>query len=440
MSHANGSPTRRTFLQTTAAAGAALTGTLAVTPAVHAGGGDTIKVGLIGCGGRGTGAAENVLHSAKGVQIIALADVFKDKVDHCRKRISDLAKGSEIKELGNSVDLPEDRCYVGLDGFQRVIDTPGVNYIILATPPGFRPPHLQAAIAAGKNIFTEKPVGVDGPGIRKVLDAYEEAKRKNLFIAAGTQRRHEAPYLTAMKRIQDGEIGDITAGRCYWNGQGIWFRDRKPGMGDLAYQLNNWYHFLWLCGDHIVEQHVHNLDVCNWGLGGHPVRAVGMGSRSNRPQGDPSVVGQIFDHFAVDYEYPKGVHVMSMCRQIAGTEENVSECLVGTKGTFDSYRGMRLNGKPIQRRAQGEKAVSPYVQEHTDLIECIRTGKPINELKTVAESTLTAILGRMTTYTGKAVTWEQALNSKEDTMPPQLSWDMSLQVGPVPVPGKTKFV
>jgi predicted dehydrogenase len=441
MSHANGSPSRRTFLQTSAAAaGAALTTTLA-TPGVYAGGSDAIKVGVIGCGGRGSGAADNVLHSAKGVQVIALGDVFKDKVDHCRSGLMKTAAGNEAKALGNSVDIPDDRCYVGLDAFQRVIDTPGVNYIILATPPGFRPPHLQAAIAAGKNIFCEKPVGVDGPGIRKVFDAYEEAKKKNLFIAAGTQRRHQAGYIETMKRIHDGEVGDITAARAYWNGQGIWFRPRKEGMSDLAYQLNNWYHFLWLCGDHIVEQHVHNLDVCNWALGTHPLRAVGMGGRSHRQQGDPNVVGQIFDHFAVDYEYPNGVHMMSMCRQIANTQENVSEGFACSKGMVETHDGSwKINGKSIESRAQGQKRVSPYVQEHTDLIECIRTGKPINELKNVAESTLTAILGRMATYTGKMVTWEQALNSKQDTMPPQLSWDMSLQVDPAPVPGKTKLV
>jgi predicted dehydrogenase len=440
MSHANGSPTRRTFLQTSAAAGAAALTTLAAAPAVHAEGSDLIKVGVIGCGGRGSGAADDVLHAAKGVQIVALGDVFKNRLDDCRRRLINTPKtDAAVKELGNTVDLPEERCYVGLDAYQRVIDTPGVNYIILATPPGFRPPHLQAAVAAGKNIFCEKPVGVDGPGIRKVLQAYEDALQKKLCIVAGTQRRHEAGYIEAIKRIQDGEIGDVTSARGYWNGQGIWFRPRKEGMSDLAYQLNNWYHFVWLCGDHIVEQHVHNLDVCNWAIGAHPTKAVGLGGRSNRQQGDASVVGQIFDHFAVDYEYPKGVHVMSMCRQIAGTEENVSEAVVGTKGSFDSH-GYRVNGKSVRSRAQGQKDISPYVQEHTDLIECIRTGKPINELKNVAESTLTAILGRMTTYTGKLVTWEQALNSKEETMPTQLAWDMSLPVAPVAVPGKTKLV
>lgn len=433
---------RRDFLKTSAVAGTALAANLSVLPNVHAAGSDTIKVGLIGCGGRGTGAGDNVLHSAANVEIVAIGDVFKFRVDSCRNHLMNrAAKDEAVKQLGNKVDLPEDRCFAGLDAYEKVINTPGVNYIILATPPGFRPLHLQAAISAGKNVFTEKPVSVDGPGTRKVLAAYEDALKKKLGIAAGTQRRHETGYLETMKRVHEGAIGDIVAARCYWNGGGIWFRSRnelaqkdiKPT--DLAYQLHNWYHFVWTCGDHICEQHVHNLDVCNWALQGHPLKAVGMGGRSNRQVGDPRDVGQIYDHFAVDYEYPNGVHVMSMCRQIANTQVNVSEALVGSKGVCipSSYS---INGKRIVDR----KSSDPYVQEHTDLITSIRSGKPINELKNVAESSLTAIMGRMSTYTGKEVTWDKALNSQEDTMPAKLSWDMDLPVAPVAMPGKTPLV
>jgi predicted dehydrogenase len=303
---------------------------------------------------------------------------------------------------------------------------------------------IQAVVAAGKNLFTEKPVGVDGPGIRKVLEAYEESKKKNMCIAAGTQRRHQLGYIETMKRVHGGEIGDIAALRVYWNGGGIWFRKREELArlnlqvpdSDLAYQLHNWYHFVWTCGDHIVEQHVHNLDVANWAMNGHPIRAVGNGGRHCRPQGNPQEVGNIFDEFSVDFEYPKGVHMHSMCMHIPTCTSNVSEAIIGTKGTCRPDR-YAINDKRVPLEG---KETDPYVQEHTDLIESIRTKKPINELKNVAESTMTAILGRMSTYTGRTITWDQALNSKQETMPKELSWNMSLPVDPVAVPGKTKFV
>jgi myo-inositol 2-dehydrogenase / D-chiro-inositol 1-dehydrogenase len=438
--HAKGSQsTRREFLKTTAVASTALAANMSLLSNVHAAGSDTIKVGLIGCGGRGSGAVDNVLLSAPNVEIVAIGDVFKCRTDDLRQQLQRSAKSETIKGLGNKAEVPEERCFVGLDAYEKVINS-DANYIILATPPGFRPLHLQAAVAAGKHIFTEKPVGVDGPGIRKVLAAYEDAQKKNLCIAAGTQRRHEVGYLEVMKRIHDGEIGDITAMRCYWNGQGIWFHKRgelaRHGIpdSDLGYELYNWYHFVWTCGDHIVEQHVHNLDVCNWAIGKHPVRAVGMGSRIARPVGDPREVGNIFDNFAIDFEYDTGVHMLSMCRQIPGCDSDVSEALVGTKGTSRPDR-YSINGKRLVAKGK-----DPYVQEHTDLIECIRSGKPINELKNVAESTLTAILGRMSAYTGKAVKWDQALHSKDETMPGSLSWDMSIQVPPVARPGRTPVV
>ena len=426
--------TRREFLKT----GAVAAGALALSANVHAAGSDMIKVGLIGCGGRGTGAAHNVMNSAKGVSIVALGDVFKDQLSNCRGSLNDLAKDKKIKELGNTVDLPEDRCFVGLDAFDKVINSQAVNYVILATPPGFRPIHIQAAVAAGKNLFSEKPVGVDGTGIRKVLQAYEDAQKKGLKVVAGTQRRHQAPYIETIKRLQGGAVGDILTGRCHWNQGNIWFRPRKQGMSDVEYQIHNWYHFLWTCGDHITEQHVHNLDVINWVLGSHPVKCSGFGGRF-REYKDPNIDGNIYNFFAVDYEYPNGVHIQSTCRQIQGADGGldggVSEVVVGTKGTcqVNSYS---INGQ----RVAGGNGVDPYVQEHSDLIAHIRDDKPINELKNVAESTLTAIMGRNSAYTGKNVSWDQALHSKQDTMPAKLTWDMSLPAEPLPVPGKTKLL
>jgi predicted dehydrogenase len=426
--------TRREFLKTTAVA----TGALALAGNVHAAGSDMIKVGLVGCGGRGTGAAHNVLNAAKGVSIVALGDVFKDKVQGCRSNLQDLAKENKIKGLGNTVDLPEDRCFVGLDAFDKVINSQDVNYVILATPPGFRPIHIRATVTAGKNLFTEKPVGVDGTGIRQVLDAYEVSQKKGLKIAAGTQRRHQAPYIETVKRLQEGAIGDIVAGRCHWNQGNIWFRPRKQGMTDVEYQIHNWYHFLWTCGDHIVEQHIHNLDVINWVLKAHPVKCSGFGGRT-REYKDPNLDGNIYNFFSVDYEYPNGVHVQSTCRQIQGADGGldggVSEVVVGTKGS-SQVNSYTINGQ----RVAGGGGVDPYVQEHSDLIACIRDDKLINELKNVAESTLTAIMGRNSAYTGKNVSWQQALDSKEDTMPQKLTWDMTLPAAELPVRGKTKLL
>jgi len=428
--NSNHSASRRDFLKTATVAAGAVAATQLSLPTVHAAGSDQIKVGVIGCGGRGGGAVENVLDAAKGVTIHALGDVFQFQVDGTRGRITRFAQRDAIKDKGNSVDV-EGRCFSGLDAYKQVIDS-GANYIILATSPGFRPIHLQAAVAAGKNIFTEKPVGVDGPGIRKVLDAYEEAKKKGLHIVAGTQRRHQQPYLETMKRIHDGVIGDIVGGQFYWNQGILWARDPKPGMSsDIAKQIWNWYNYTWLCGDHIVEQHVHNLDVMNWAIGTHPQSAVGMGYRTRT---DPRY-GHIYDFFAIDYKFPKGVHTLSMCRQISNCANEVGEHLVGTKGMCH-VNAYSINGK----RVTSGRGTNAYVQEHTDLIESIRSQKPINELKQVAESTLTAIMGRMSAYTGKEVSWEQALNSQEDTMPKDLSMDMSLPVTPVAIPGKKQLI
>jgi myo-inositol 2-dehydrogenase / D-chiro-inositol 1-dehydrogenase len=419
---------RREFLKTTSAAAAATTllqwNNL---PGAYAAGSDEIRIGLIGCGGRGTGAAENAIKSAPGVRLVAMGDVFKDRLASSRATI--------INSVPDNFAVPDDHCFTGLDAFEKVINS-DANYIILATPPGFRPLHLKAAVAAGKHVFTEKPVAVDGPGIRSALETYEAANVKKLCVGVGTQRRHQKGYVEAMKQIHDGAIGQIVAARCYWNQGSLWKKDREAAWSDLEWQLRNWLYFAWLSGDHIVEQHVHNLDVINWAMRAHPVRAVGLGGRQVRTE---AAYGHIFDHFAVDYEYENGAHLMSMCRQIDGCEKNVAEALVGTRGAASLAASTRY-------QITGEKAWSfprqqdnnPYVQEHTDLIDSIRTGRQVNELKQVAESTLTAIMGRMSTYTGKAVTWEQALNSTESLMPAKLEWG-PLAVPPVAVPGRTEL-
>jgi predicted dehydrogenase len=416
---------RRDFLLTGTAAAV---GTALFAGGVHAAGNDEIKVGLIGCGGRGSGAAHDVLQAAKNVTIHALGDAFEDNLNGCRRRLERFVKG-ELKEPSNKVDV-EGRCFAGLDAYKKVIDS-GCNYIILATPPGFRPIHLEAAINAGKNVFTEKPVAVDGPGIRKVFEAYEEAKRKKLGVAAGTQRRHQNGYIETMKRIHGGEIGEIRSARCYWNQGILWSRKPKAGMTPLEAQVNNWYNFTYLCGDHIVEQHVHNIDVINWATQAHPTKAVGMGFRTRT---NPDY-GHIYDFFAIDFEYPQGLHVLSMCRQISNCASNISEVVVGSKATCQ-VNAYTINGAPVFGRKKDNR---PYVQEHTDLIESIRKGEPINELKNVAESTLSAIMGRMSAYTGREITWDMALNSKEQLMPDKLERDMKPLAAEVAIPGKTAF-
>jgi len=418
-----GQATRRTFLKTTAAM--AGTAALAGLPNVHAAGSDIIKVGLVGCGGRGSGAAAQCLRGGPNVKLVAMGDAFRDRL---QSSLNGLRNDAPVRER---VEVPAERQFVGLDAYEHVL--PLVDLIIFATPPGFRPTHLRAAVAAGKHIFTEKPVAVDGPGVRTVLQAFEDANRRRLSCVAGLQRRYQTGYRESMQRIHDGQIGTITSARCYWNQGSLWNRARTEGMTDLEWQLRNWLYFTWLSGDHICEQHVHNLDVINWATGNsHPIKAVGLGGRQVRtgPQ-----FGQIYDHFAIDYEYPNGVHVLSQCRQIAGCANNVSEAVTGTRGAWVSG-GYRITGeRPWSFARRGDNA--PYEAEHVALIASIRNGQPINDLKNVAESTLTAIMGRMSTYTGREVTWQQALESRQSLMPAELNMTMPLPVAPVAMPGRT---
>lgn len=419
-------PSRRDFFRTSTAA-AAGTAAMSFIPNAFAGANDVIKVGLIGCGGRGTGAVENLCEAAGttyNIKIHALGDVFED---HLRNCFESTKNNERCKE---KFDVAKERCFVGFDAYKKVVDS--CDLVLLATPPGFRPQHLEYAVKAGKNIFTEKPVGVDPTGIRKVLGAAEEAKKKGLSIVAGTQRRHEAPYIESLKQIHGGAIGEVVSGRVFWNQGAIWANPRRPNWSDMEYQLRNWYHFIWVCGDCIVEQHVHNLDVACWVLGAHPVRAVGMGGREVNTE---EKWGESYDHYAVDFEFPHGVHVQSMCRQIAGCDSDVSEHFVGTKGKWHGAASFEGPNAP-RIRARG---INPYVQEHIDLLESITTGKPINELKQVAESTMTAIFGRLSAFTGKALTWDQALHSHLDTFPKELGWDVKLPGAKVAKPGVTEL-
>lgn len=419
---------RRDFLKASALAGGALAVNNIAANAFQ-GGNDLVKVGLVGCGGRGSGAIAQNLSADSNCKLVAVGDTFRDRAEGVVNGL----RRHRNEELRAKVDVPAERIFIGLDAYQRVIEQS--DLVILATPPGFRPIHIEAAIRARKHLFTEKPVAVDGPGVRRVLTAYETANTNNLCVVAGTQRRYERFYLESMQRIHGGDLGTITSARCYWNQGGLWHRNREEGMTDVAWQLRNWLYFTWLSGDHICEQHIHNLDVMNWALGNsHPESAVGLGGRQVRTGPE---FGHIFDHFALDFTYPNNVHVTSMCRQIEGCDGNVSEAVVGTRGVWASnspgITGERAWRYPNMRRNDPD----PYQEEHNALYRAIRTGQRINDLKNVAESTLTAIMGRMACYTGKVVTWQQALNSQQTLMPENLTWDTPIPVPPVAMPGRT---
>jgi len=417
---------RRDFLKSSVASAALLSAaSLGITQGAFAAGSDEIRVGVIGCGGRGTGAAHDCIGSSPGVKIVALGDLFQDRLDNC---FNNLTGNQDFKD---KVDISKDRCFCGFDNYEKVIGS-GVDMVILASPPGFRPAHFKAAIQAGKHVFMEKPVCVDAPGARTVVEMGGLADQKKLGVVAGTQRRHQLPYVETMKRIHDGAIGDLVSAQCYWNQGGLWNHGRKPEWSDMEWQVRNWLYFTWLSGDHICEQHVHNIDVINWAMDAHPIKAVGLGGRQVRT--DPAY-GHIFDHFTIEYEYPSGARLMSMCRQIDNCVNNVSERVAGTKGT--SNCGGMIRGKK-EWKYEGPNP-GAYQQEHADLIASIRAGKPLNEAVRVAESCLTAVMGRMSAYTGQEISWDQALNSKEDLMPAKLEFG-PLPVAPVAMPGKTAFI
>jgi predicted dehydrogenase len=412
--------TRRDFL----VASAATTATALLPTGVFAQGSDKIKVGLIGCGGRGRGAAIDNSNAEKGMVLWVMGDVFKDHIDDAANTLKD--------NLKEKFQVTPDRMFLGFVAYQKVLAS-GVDVVILATPPAFRSIHLKAAIGAGKHVFMEKPIAVDPAGVRAVFEAADLAKSKKLSIVAGTQRRHDRAYREAMKRIHDGQMGDVVALYAYWNQGGLWMNPRQAGWSDLEWQLRNWLYFTWLSGDHICEQHIHNLDVCNWAMQKHPAKAISLAGRQVRT--DPAY-GHIFDHFATEYEYDNGVRLSSMCRQIDGTASRVSEQIVGTKGISDANNWIR--GEKAWRW-DGDRP-NPYVEEHVHLYEGIRSGNVVNEGRQVAESTLTAIMGRMAAYSGQEITWDQALASVDALVPEKVDFSMSLTVPPVAVPGKSKPV
>jgi len=391
--------------------------------------GPELKAGLIGCGGRGTGAAIQFLEAGPNLKVTALGDVFADRLQSCRDRLLD-QKNNEVGD---------ENCFVGFDAFQRVIDS-GVDVIILATPPFFRPEHFAAAVNARKHVFMEKPVAVDPTGARSIMASARKAESMGLSVVTGTQRRHQRDYANTYARVAAGAIGEIVSANCYWNQGKLWHRDPNAEWTEMEYMIRNWVNWCWLSGDHIVEQHVHNLDVINWFTGKHPVQAVGFGSRHRRVTGDQ------YDNFSVDFVLDNGVHIHSMCRQINGCENNVSERIQGSEGVTNCQNTIMDPGGqeiwtysyPLNEDGQESNSVkvSPYVQEHIDLVTAIRTGQPFNEAENTAISTMVGIMGRISSYTGKLVTWDEMMNSDIKLGPKVFEFGPVDIPKDVPVPGE----
>ena len=408
---------------------------------------DTIKVALIGCGGRGTGAITQALSTKENIQLVAMADVFRDRLDDCYANLmKSREKDTSAKALpiSKKVDVPEDRKFTGFDGYKKAMELADV--VILTTPPGFRPMHFEEAVAQGKQIFMEKPVATDPAGIQRVLNAAKIAKQKKLNVVVGLQRHYQNSYREIMKRIQDGQIGDVVSASCWWNNDGVWVKPRKEGQTEMDYQLRNWYYFNWICGDHITEQHIHNIDVINWVKNGYPVRARGTGGREVRKGKD---YGEIFDHHIVEFEYADGTILNSQCRHIPGTWAKVDEHVIGTKGKvhFDAAKILDLKGNVQFTFDKKNKENNPYQTEHDELWATVAAGEyKYADAENGAYSTMTSILGRMATYSGQVIEWDKAINSGINIAPSRFAWDADMPSKPdanglytVAVPGKTTY-
>ena len=391
--------------------------------------GKEIKVGVIGCGGRGSGAIKNLFDAADGIRLTALGDVFPDKIENFRKMAAE--------QLGQEV--PEENCFIGFDAYQKVIDS-GVDMIIDTTPPVFRPDHFKYAVQKGVHSFLEKPVAVDAKGYRTMMAAAKQAQAKGLCVVCGTQRHHQRPYVEAFRKIQEGYIGEITGGNVYWNQGMLWYRNREKGWSDMEWMIRDWVNWKWLSGDHIVEQHVHNIDVFLWMSGYKVAKATGFGARHRRITGDQ------YDQFSIDFEMENGVHLHSMCRQIDGCSNAVGEIIYGTKGSWNSFDHeiKDLDGNVVWKfdneKAETEfKQHNPYVLEHVDLVNHIRKGEPIDEATACAMSTLAGVMGRTAAYTGDTVTWDAMSQSELDYLPEKLELGpMDMSDYTVQVPGKAK--
>lgn len=400
---------------------------------------DTIKIAVIGCGGRGTGATMQALSTKQNVKLVAMADAFRDRLDKSFKALTDGDEG----DVKGKIAVTEDTKFVGFDAYKKVI--PLADVVIIATPPGFRPIHFEEAISQGKHVFMEKPVATDPAGVKKVLEIADIAKKKKLNVVVGLQRHYQTSYRELYKRVQDGMIGDITSGQVYWNSDGVWVRPRQPGQTEMEYQMRNWYYFNWLCGDHITEQHIHNIDVMNWFKGAYPVKAQGLGGRQVRTGKE---YGEIYDHHFVEFHYADGTILNSQCRHIKGTYSRVDEMIVGTKGVVKCHAAeISSNGKALYNFDKKANENQPYQAEHDELFAAVAKGEyKFADAHNGAKSTLTSIIGRMATYSGQVIEWDKTLNSGISIQPTKYAFDAPPPVlpdgdgfYPIATPGVTKY-
>jgi predicted dehydrogenase len=389
---------------------------------VRGAGNELLKAGLVGCGGRGTGAVENLLTGTEDVELIAMADVFEDKLEGSLRRLREKAPA-----IAGRVKVDPEHHFIGFDAYKKLLAS-GVDIVLLCTPPGYRPEHFEAAIEAGKHVFTEKPIATDPVGARRFIAAVKKSEERKLTVVSGAQRRSQAEYIETVRKIKDGAIGDVVAlASWYLSGPVMHAKERDPKWGDMEWQHRNWYSFLWICGDQIVEQHFHNIDFMNWVMGAHPVKVFASGGAAWRPREE--LYGNIYDHMSSDFVYPNGVHLSSHCRQYPrGCYGKVDDLIVGSKG--------RSNGLDM-----GTKGVNPYVQEHTDMVASIRGDGPyINHGMAVAESTLTCIMARESAYSGREITWDMIMASNQDLQPRAFDYKLAMEAPPLPVPGEYKFI
>jgi myo-inositol 2-dehydrogenase/D-chiro-inositol 1-dehydrogenase len=390
--------------------------------------GKKLKAGLVGAGARGTGAAINFISSGPDLEIVALADVFQDKIDACRERFASF-----------DLPIPAENCFVGFDGYKKLMALPDIDVVLLTTPPQFRPDHFLEAVTTNKHVFMEKPVAVDPAGIRSIITSGKKAEAIGLNVVTGTQRRHQEDYIETYKQVAGGAIGRITSAKAFWNQDHVWFREREPEWDDMEYMIRNWNNFCWLCGDHILDTHVHNIDVINWFMGKYPERAIGYGGRHRRVTGDQ------YDFFSIDFDYGNGISSHSMCRQIDSCANATGELIMGTEGYTNCQNTIwDLDGNvkwkfeyPLDENGNqmNQIVIPPYVQEHMHLVYAIRTDNYVNEAEQTALSTLTAIMGRTAAYTGRAITWDEIFKSDMDLGPSKLEFGPVDMVFETPIPG-----
>lgn len=433
---------RRTFVKSSSlAAGSLMLSPTLLSAKAYIDGDDTIKVGLVGCGGRGSGAAVQALSTKQNVKLVAMGDAFMDKVEGSYKNIKSALEDSEIS--ADRLAVSKESMFAGFDAYKRVIAL--CDVVILTTPPGFRPLHFEAAVKAGKQVFMEKPVAVDAPGVRKVLEMAELAKQKKLNVVVGLQRHYQKVYRKWVKMLHEGAIGDIVTSHVYWNSGGVWVRPRQPNQTEMEYQMRNWYYFNWLCGDHILEQHIHNIDVGNWVKQAYPIKASGMGGRQVRTGKE---YGEIFDHHFVEFEYADGSRMYSQCRHIKGCVNSVTESFQGTNGSAPQPGVIKTRSGHVLMDHNDKKDANPYQVEHDELFEAIAKGEyKFADAENAAKTTLTAVMGRMATYSGQLIEWDAAMQSDLDLSPKQYAWDANPPIMPdengyypVAIPGQTKVI